>query len=391
MSGHPSSRIWLVLGAVLSDFLAILGSMGVAYSIRFGSAFLELIPAVNGVPPYVWYGRLAVLWAVMTTGLLIGGNYYRVPNSVGLAGDLVGAAVRFVVAATILLAGLFFYRELTFSRLTLGLAMITGLILLGLSRGLWQAIRRVLYRRGIGLKRAAIVGSGDDANLLLRHIQNHPRFGYSAVGLLGTAIAPNHVLPVLGNIADAGNIVPRYQIDTIIVSGQEGKSLVADLVRACYGINVEFLYVPDINLPAGSSGTLSHPTGPRRIVEVGGVPLWALKETPFTGWPGLTKRLFDFIAASSILLTISPLLIIVVLAVKLTSRGPVFYSQRRVGLDGRVFNCLKFRSMRPDAEVSTGAVWAQPGDPRVTTVGRFLRRFSLDELPQLLNVVKGDM
>jgi lipopolysaccharide/colanic/teichoic acid biosynthesis glycosyltransferase len=103
------------------------------------------------------------------------------------------------------------------------------------------------------------------------------------------------------------------------------------------------------------------------------------------------RRSFDQVVAFVLLLACSPLLLALVLIVRLTSKGPAVYTQRRVGLHGRVFTVYKFRSMRVDAEQGTGAVWSQPGDPRVTSVGRFLRWSHLDELPQLVNILRGDM
>src|SRR2546428_1131105 len=122
-----------------------------------------------------------------------------------------------------------------------------------------------------------------------------------------------------------------------------------------------------------------------------GLPIITLQGSPHFGWNSCVKRATDLLFSLIILILISPLMVIICAAVKLTSPGPVFYKQERVGLDGRVFQMLKFRTMRVDAEGETGAVWAKKNDPRCTTIGAFLRRLSLDELPQFFNVLKGDM
>jgi exopolysaccharide biosynthesis polyprenyl glycosylphosphotransferase len=109
------------------------------------------------------------------------------------------------------------------------------------------------------------------------------------------------------------------------------------------------------------------------------------------GWGGYAKRLTDIVVSAIALIILAPVLFVIALAVRLTSKGPIFYGQERMGLDGRTFKMLKFRSMRQDAESSTGAVWAQPGDDRRTPIGAFLRATSLDELPQFWNVLRGDM
>ena len=127
------------------------------------------------------------------------------------------------------------------------------------------------------------------------------------------------------------------------------------------------------------------------VEELDGLPLINLRESPMVGWAAVQKRAFDAIVASGLLLVLAPLLALAGLAVWASSGRPIFYRQERMGLDGRVFRMLKFRTMRPDAESETGPVWTSPDDPRRTRVGSLLRRTSVDELPQLWNVLRGDM
>ena len=128
-----------------------------------------------------------------------------------------------------------------------------------------------------------------------------------------------------------------------------------------------------------------------RIQELYGIPFIRIKGVPMTTWNLIVKRSFDVVVSGICLILASPVLASIALLIKLDSRGPIFYSQERVGLDGRPFRLLKFRTMRVDAESGTGPVWAKKDDPRKTRIGGFLRRFSLDELPQLLNVLRGEM
>ena len=127
------------------------------------------------------------------------------------------------------------------------------------------------------------------------------------------------------------------------------------------------------------------------VEEFEGLPFINLRESPMVGWNRILKRSFDIILASLVLILFSPLLLLIALAIKVTSKGPVLYRQVRMGLDGRVFEMLKFRSMVVGAEKETGPVWAQKEDPRRTVLGRILRKVSFDELPQLINVIKGEM
>jgi exopolysaccharide biosynthesis polyprenyl glycosylphosphotransferase len=147
-------------------------------------------------------------------------------------------------------------------------------------------------------------------------------------------------------------------------------------------LEVEVDFVPDIFALVSRRA---------RFDEVDGVPVVALREIPLAGWNGVAKRACDLLITGPLLVVLSPLLLGIALLIKLDSRGPVFYRQDRVGRDRRVFQILKFRSMRVGAERETGPVWAHSGDPRRTRMGAFLRTWSLDELPQLLNVLRGDM
>jgi exopolysaccharide biosynthesis polyprenyl glycosylphosphotransferase len=128
------------------------------------------------------------------------------------------------------------------------------------------------------------------------------------------------------------------------------------------------------------------------VSEFGGLPMLQVRDVNLRGWNLRVKRALDIAIAAILLVVFAPVLMAIALAVKLTSPGgPVFFVQERVGIDGRPFMCVKFRSMRADAEAETGPIWARPRDDRTTTFGRFLRRFSIDELPQLVNVLVGDM
>jgi exopolysaccharide biosynthesis polyprenyl glycosylphosphotransferase len=128
-----------------------------------------------------------------------------------------------------------------------------------------------------------------------------------------------------------------------------------------------------------------------RVEEIEGVPFIQVREASLTTWNRILKRSFDILFAFIIILLASPLLLTLALLIKITSPGPIFFLQERVGLDGTLFRVMKFRTMKTDAEKETGPVWAMKNDPRTSSVGRILRRFSLDELPQLFNVLRGEM
>jgi Undecaprenyl-phosphate glucose phosphotransferase len=148
---------------------------------------------------------------------------------------------------------------------------------------------------------------------------------------------------------------------------------------------VSIMVIPDL-IEFATLATLRGSTG-----EFEGMPIISLRDTPLYGWNIVVKRVTDFVLSITILLAISPLMLVISFLVKATSRGPVFYSQERMGLDGKIFNMLKYRTMEIEAEKETGPVWAAKDDSRRTSIGTFLRKTSLDELPQFFNVLKGDM
>jgi Undecaprenyl-phosphate glucose phosphotransferase len=189
--------------------------------------------------------------------------------------------------------------------------------------------------------------------------------------------------PLLGRIDDLPELLREHRVAQVFFALPREEHL--QLERGLALIDkemVDILIVPDIlqfvMLRAG-------------LVSLGGIPMINLTETPLSGWYGPVKRAADILFSLLALVLLSPLLLAIAALVKLTSPGPVLYRQQRMSLDGTLFEMYKFRSMRVDAEAETGAVWASPDDPRRTRFGAFLRRTSLDELPQLLNILKGQM
>jgi exopolysaccharide biosynthesis polyprenyl glycosylphosphotransferase len=168
----------------------------------------------------------------------------------------------------------------------------------------------------------------------------------------------------------------------LISLSEEEYPFLHDLIRDCQGLNVEMMMVPDI---------LELMTSLVQIKHIDGIPFLGIKSPALSTWNFIIKRTFDLTFASIILFITSPIFLMIAALVKLDSKGPILFHQERIGLDGEVFRVTKFRSMRTDAEQETGPVWSQKHDHRTTRLGRILRRFSLDELPQLVNVIKGDM
>ncbi len=376
-------QIWIPAIVVATDMGAIVLGALLSYLFRFSELFTSYIPIVTGLPPVDWYLRLSLIVALLTFIMLFRGKLYRFPRQDSLFDELISTFKMFLLAVTLLLAGLFFYREITFSRITIGLLFLFSGSCLGVGRIISRWLRQKGYRMGFGVRRAAVVGHGGQAVRIIQHLSVRPQFGLSLIGNISDVEQRLTELRYLGTVTEASRIIEKNNIDTLIIAPVEGDdTMVQSIVEACYGVNVDFLYLPDIHPINGR---------PKQVVDVGGAPLWTLKEDPFSGWQGLVKRNFDLFVASLMFITVSPLLVIISILIKLESAGPLIYRQRRVGLDGHEFDCLKFRSMKRDAEKGDQPGWTTPGDSRVTRVGRFIRRWSIDELPQLWNIIRGDM
>jgi Undecaprenyl-phosphate glucose phosphotransferase len=247
----------------------------------------------------------------------------------------------------------------------------------------WTAVR-ALRSRGYNQTYALVVGTGRVARKTARLLRQAGWLGIKNLGFIEDQ--PSRWcsdLHVLGTSADLPGLIQKYQVSHVFIalpmSRYDEARRVFDALSQSL---VEMHLVADVPNLAGLSLTTTY---------VGGLPIVGLRESPHFGLNVVVKRAMDVALSLTALLLLSPLLALIALLVKLTSPGPVFYRQERCGLNGRTFFMLKFRSMREGAEQQTGAVWARKDDPRRTRFGAFLRRSSLDELPQLFNVLMGDM
>ncbi len=372
---------------VLSDILAIEFSFLASYWLRFHSPLTNLIEVTRGVPPlnaYI-YGSFVVIpvWLLLFKARRMYGSRRNVYIT-----DEFFALVKLVsLGMLVVMSAAFFYRAFSYSRLVFALIWIISIFSISFGRFLLIELEKSIYRKGKSLRDAIIVGATPTANTVYRTVQGHPNLGYHVVGYFadqpGGSGTPLSAASHLGRFDEVAAYVRQHSVDLALIAlTYEEHPRLYEMVRDSEGLNVEFMMVPDL---------LEMMTSRVRLKEIEGIPFLRIKDIPMTTWHRITKRIFDIVVSFIVLVVASPLILAGALLIKLTSKGPVFYRQDRVGLDGQTFQVMKLRTMRVGAESRSGPVWAQKDDPRVTGVGRFLRRFSIDELPQLINVLKGEM
>jgi Undecaprenyl-phosphate glucose phosphotransferase len=253
-----------------------------------------------------------------------------------------------------------------------------------------ELVREVLERRwraGIGLKRILIAGSGELGRLVADKILEHRELGYQIIGFVDLKASGDHLgyrgLPLLGTIDEASEIAVRESIDHLYVAlPPEQHVQMLELIESTSRECVDVKVVPDLLQVIALRA---------RLEDLDGVPVININDVPLQGLNTIVKRGLDVVLSAGALALLTLPLAIIAFVVRITSNGPVFYRQERTGLDGKSFTIVKFRSMYDNAERETGPVWTKPDDPRVTPLGRFLRRSNIDELPQLWNVLRGDM
>ncbi len=260
-----------------------------------------------------------------------------------------------------------------------------------------RSVQKVLILKGHGLHRALIVGWSDRLDRLYQEVARYPEAGLDIVGAIrlkrkdASSESDEQYLDSsnessdeeISSISDLPRLIDELRVqDVLIALGANDQDSLMDVLHYCDGKAVKLKLVPDFYSIIGGMARTEH---------MYGLPLIEVLPEPMQGWEQSLKRLVDVTLATLVLVLGLPVWIVVGLLIKLTSSGPVIYRQKRVGRKGRTFTIYKFRTMRENAEASSGPVWATPDDPRFTGIGRWLRKTRLDEIPQFWNVFKGEM
>lgn len=374
----------MTVATILVDAAMIVVSFVVAYYFRF----LGGLPTNLGVPPLsdYWHALFGIipvyLWLFREAGLYQTSRHMRRIEEIFLVIKVVTYAVVILMALT------FFYRQFSYSRLYLLFIWIFSCVFISVGRyGLiqWGYWRREQKKDMIEV---LLIGLNQNTRALIAWAKNNPHYGQRPIGILTSNVkevgGQVDGIPVLGFAEHWESFIKKFQPDQVILLDNSfSRETVTDLVAACED---EFM---DFKMGADIHGLIASNVG---VEYVSHIPLLGFRALPLDDpWNRFLKRTFDIVVSGIMVLAFLPIGFWVMLLIKLEGKGPVFYFQERVGRDGDVFKLIKFRTMRVDAEKETGPVWARPADDRRTRCGEFLRRWNLDEFPQLLNVLAGDM
>lgn len=301
-------------------------------------------------------------------------------------------------------------------RSAVGFYAVAVFVSVSVSRLTIRTVQKALILRGYGRRRAVVIGWSDRVETLYHDLASYPAAGIELVGAVrlepvGTVIVSEASVPAgdadvmmhhpsgdalpdgaievtsagapRAAIAELPRLIDQLRVTEVLITlGSGDHTYLDEVLRACEGSSVSLKLVPDFYTAVGGMARTEHSYG---------LPLIEVFPEPIAAWQRSAKRVLDILIAASLLVAGAPIWLLIAGAVRLNTPGPAIYRQKRVGQFGRTFTMLKYRTMYNDAEKSTGPVWAKKADLRVTPLGRLLRRFRLDEIPQLWNVVKGDM
>jgi len=361
----------------IADPLLVVVSCIVAYRIYLGDWSLP--------PRYVYALLVGTLLAVLFFPLI---GLYQSQRGIKLAEELRTLFLGWLLIG--LVGGAFMFAMkagATYSRAWVAIWLTGGFAAHALSRVVLRGALRSLRKRGHNLRHVCIVGAGAHGREVLARIRAAPwsglvvRYFYDDDPGLGQTTVDG--LPVLGTVADCARDMAAAPLDQVWIAlplrDEEKLRWLLDELRQT---SVQVRFVPDIY----SFHLLRH-----SVAEIAGMPVMNLIDSPHTGIYSMLKAVEDYLIAAVLLLLSTPFWLAIAIVSKLSSPGPILYRQERVTWNGQRFCMLKFRSMPTDSEAESGPVWSKPGEPRATRFGAFLRRFSFDELPQLINVLKGEM
>jgi Undecaprenyl-phosphate glucose phosphotransferase len=398
MLKHQARRVVALL--VLVDVAATACAWVAAFYLRF-YGLESVLPITKGIPDLTRYALLLPLIAVLWPVVLYFHGLYQVKRGRSRIDELFGIVFSVLIGSAFTLGATLYLRVYHFYQADVAplweysqavFVVFIALDILALNGARWalRAWQERLWRAGYNVRNVLVAGAGELGRTVAETIMAHRELGYRVVGFIdddrGSGVGPGG-LPILGTLEQAMDVATAHKVDQLYAAlPLEEHAKLLRLIKCVGNECIDIKVVPDL---------LQYATIKAALEDLDGIPIISLNEVSLRGWNSMVKRGMDIVLGVAILLGLTflvPLFPVVALLIKLRGgHGPVFFRQERVSVDGKAFQMYKFRSMHQDAEKETGPVFATSDDPRRTTVGAFLRKHNLDELPQLFNVVLGDM
>ncbi len=378
------SYFLLTLLLLISDLMAINLGLAFSYWFRFYSRF---VPLLFGIPAAKTYLNILPAVSVILIFIIRSYGLYAVKARLSIVDEFFLILKSMTIGFIVLMSATFAYRQFSYSRGLLVISWFSLIFFISLNRLIINRLRFLIRKANRDLSNLLIIGMDDATPKLIRHISGNPHWNYKICGVV--SIEPTQEkqfldIPILGDIEHISEILSHRDIEEVILTNASiSRQRIFNLIIECEKRMINFKLVADL---------LGMATSQVDMRNIDGIPLLSLKESPLAEIHNrFIKRAMDIGVSLVSLILLSPFLLMIAILVKLSSQGPVFYLQKRIGEDGKHFAILKFRTMKDKAEKGTGPVWAKKDDPRRTTIGAFLRSHNLDELPQLINVLKGEM
>ncbi len=385
---------------VLCDFLAITMSFFYSYLFRFYGYIIPVNPE-RGIPPIKFYLLVFPLFLLTHLAIFFVQGFYKTRLKRTKIDDFFFVTLNAVFSLLIILgilnylyaysqgAAPLFRWTFKISHGFLALYFVVVIFMISFLRNQVYYLMKRRYAKGLNLQNVLIIGASDMGKSVARKLVNYKDLGFVVTGFLDDDLEPGEKvdidggIEVLGPLGELSRILEKSEISDVYVAlDLENYPKILETLKIVnkYAVNVRL--IPDL---------FQMLTLRAKVEDLDGFPVISIDEPPLRGVMMFVKRTMDVMVSLLLLIFLTPLFLIVAVLIKLTSRGPVFYHQERIGMDGRKFIMHKFRTMVCDAEKKTGPVMSSPGDPRMTRIGRFLRKFSIDEFPQLINVLSGEM
>lgn len=374
------ARLWFTTSLILLDSSLSALAFFIGYQLRLRSEY-------ENIQPFSAYWGMLLMHVASILIVFFFYRLYHRPRSLSYVDQFyaIFGAASVGMIISIALISLFFKNQLDYPRLMMVYVWMLTIILTSLGRAIQSRVQVSLQARNWGEERVLIVGTGEVGRLVMQKIRRTPGLGYRVVGFVDDEVKVKMVqdCPVLGGTDDIPELIESQQVNEVIIAMPEASHQeILRVAGKCDRGRVTVKVFPDVFQIMATEVSIN---------DLGGLPLLTVRDVALRGWRLTVKRVIDVVGSTAALVVMSPLMMLVSILIKLDSEGPVFFTQERMGLDGKSFLMLKFRSMRTDAEDTTGPVWATPQDTRRTRLGAFIRRFSIDEMPQFINVLLGDM